>query len=454
MELNIDLGTLAKAAGGRLLKGSPSAPFNSFVTDTRKLECGEFFWALKGASFDANDLLADSVPCAAGFVAREDALKALKELPPAAVGVKDTLKALQDLAAWHRRRWQLPLVAITGSNGKSTTKEMLRSIFAAAGETCSNAGNLNNQFGLPLSLLELGPRHKFGVFELGASRRGDIREIGEIARPTCGIITNIGPSHLQYFGDMETIYETKTELAACLAPGGTLVYNYDDNYLRRLNGKDIRKLTFGREEGADIRILEGPCLRLEYGGDIHEICLPHAGGHNYFNAAAAAGAALASGLDFAAVRRGLERYTPPPMRLQELAIGGAAVILDAYNSNPQSVASAVKAVTGRRKPLYFMLGDMKELGTYSAGYHRDLGAALAHTGAERVFLAGPEMKPAVEAYLRAGGKALVYAETLDGWLAEARDLIRAGKGTFLVKASRSMKFERIVEGLVPPAEQR
>ena len=132
MELNIDLGTLAKAAGGKVLKGSPSAPFNAFVTDTRKLKCGEFFWALKGAAFDANDLLADSVPCASGFVAREDALLALRELPPAAVGVRDTLKALQDLAAWHRRRWQLPLVATTGSNGKSTTKEMLRSIFAAA----------------------------------------------------------------------------------------------------------------------------------------------------------------------------------------------------------------------------------------------------------------------------------------------------------------------------------
>jgi UDP-N-acetylmuramoyl-tripeptide--D-alanyl-D-alanine ligase len=447
MKLGIDLGTLAKAAGGRLLKGRPETPFDSFVTDTRKLKAGEFFWALKGASYDAHDFLPQAAPVAAGLIARGEALAALKELPPAAVAVDDTLKALQALSAWHRRRWQIPLVAITGSNGKSTTKEMLRSIFAGAGETCSNAGNLNNQFGLPLSLLELGPAHRYGVFELGASRRGDIKEIGELANPTCGIITNIGPSHLQYFGDMETIYETKTELAGCLALGGTLVYNYDDRYLSRLNGRKFKKLTFGRDPEADLRILEGERLRLEYEDKVYDIRLPHAGGHNFLNAAAAAAAALASGLGFPDIVKGLEKYTPPPMRMQELKIKGATVILDAYNSNPQSAASAIKQVFGMPRPLYIMMGDMKELGQHSEHYHRDLGAALAHTGAERVFLAGPEMKPAVEAYLAAGGKCLVYGETLGSWLPEARELIAAGKGTFLVKASRSMKFERIVEGL-------
>ncbi len=447
MLLKTDLGTLARVTGGRLLKGRPEAPFDAFVTDTRRLKPGEFFWALKGAAYDAHDFLAQAAACAGGILAREKELAGLGALPPAAVGVPDTLKALQALAAWHRGRWRIPLVAITGSNGKSTTKEMLRSIFAAEGATCSNAGNLNNQFGLPLSLLELGPEHRFGVFELGASRRGDIKEIGEVARPTCGIITNVGPSHLEFFGDLETVYETKTELAGCLAEGGTLVYNYDDEYLSRLNGREFRKITFGRDPGADLRVLEGPKLRLEYDGTLLEVDLPYAGGHNHLNAAAAAAAALASGLGLAAVKKGLERYTPPPMRLEELKFGGATVILDAYNANPQSMASALKAMYERPKPRYFMLGDMKELGRHSERYHRDLGAALAHTGAERVFLAGPEMKPAVEAYLMAGGKVLVYGDTVDSWLEEARALIRKGEGTFLIKASRSMKFERIVDGL-------
>ncbi len=189
---------------------------------------------------------------------------------------------------------------------------------------------------------------------------------------------------------------------------------------------------------------------MEYGGTVLEMNLPQAGGHNYYNAAAAAGAALASGLDFAAVRLGLENYTPPPMRLQEIKIGGAEVVLDAYNANPQSMASALKEMTARRKPLYLMLGDMKELGKYSAHYHTDLGAALAHMGAEKVFLAGPEMKAAAGAYCRAGGSSMEYGETLEDWLPEARSLISAGKGSFLIKASRSMKFERIIEGLVPP----
>ena len=135
------------------------------------------------------------------------------------------------------------------------------------------------------------------------------------------------------------------------------------------------------------------------------------------------------------------------MRLQELRIKGATVILDAYNSNPQSVASALKEMTGRPKPLYLMLGDMKELGKFSKHYHTDLGAALAHMGAEKVFLAGPEMQAAADAYLRAGGKSLAYAENPGDWLPQARELISAGKGSFLIKASRSMKFERIVEGL-------
>ncbi len=447
MNLQINLGQLADAVKGKLVKGKPETPFNTFVTDTRKQKAGDFFWALKGASYDANDFLTTALPGAGGFLAREDALAALKDLPPSAVAVKDTLKALQDLAAWHRRRFEIPLAAITGSNGKSTTKEMLKSIFSAAGETCSNAGNLNNQFGLPLSLLELTPAHKYGVFELGASRRGDIKEIGEVARPTCGIITNIGPSHLEYFGDIETVFETKTELADCLAPGGVLVYNYDDQYLSRLNGRRFPKLTFGRSPEADLRILEGESLKMEYKGRILEIRLPHSGGHNYYNAAAAAGAALSAGLDFDCIRKGLENYTPPPMRMQELKIKGATVILDAYNSNPQSVGSALKQMLDKPRPLYLMLGDMKELGRHSARYHADLGAALAHMGAEKVFLAGPEMKAAAGAYCRAGGNSMEYGETLEDWLPEARKLISAGKGSFLLKASRSMKFERIVEGL-------
>lgn len=448
MKLGINAGTLAKAVNGSLVKGDASKSFDSFVTDTRLLRSGEFFWALKGASHDAHDFLPQAAACAGGFLVREDAIEGLKDLPPVVITVKDTLKALQDLAAWHRARFNLHLTAITGSNGKSTVKEMLKSIFSAAGSTCSNPGNFNNQFGLPLSLLEIGAEHRYGVFELGASRKGDIEEIAVLAKPACGVITNIGPSHLEFFGDLETVFETKTELAGALAAGGTLVYNYDDRYLSRLNGRDMKKITFGRDPEADVRILEGVNLRLEYGGDTIEIRMPGgACAHNRENAAAAFAAALAAGLELKHIRKGLENYSPPPMRLQELKIGGATLVLDAYNSNPASAASAIKHAVGMDKPLYIMLGDMKELGRHSEYYHRDLGCALAHTGAEKVFLAGPEMKAAAEGYLHAGGQALVYGETLDDWLTEARKLIASGRGTFLIKASRSMRFERIVEGL-------
>jgi UDP-N-acetylmuramoyl-tripeptide--D-alanyl-D-alanine ligase len=226
MDLRTDIGTLAKVTAGRVIKGAPGAPFGRFETDTRRLKAGDFFWALKGEIHDAHDHLASALEKgAAGWLAGEDRIAALKALPGVVVGVRDTLKALQALAAWHRGRFDLRLATVTGSNGKSTTKEMLRSIFEKCGPTCSNAGNLNNHIGLPLSLLDILPEHKFGVFELGASKRGDISEIGELAVPSVAVITNIGPSHLRYFGDLETVFRTKTEIIDCLEPGGTLVYN-------------------------------------------------------------------------------------------------------------------------------------------------------------------------------------------------------------------------------------
>lgn len=448
MKLGITVRRLAEVTGGRVVKGRPEEGFDVFATDSRKLRQGEFFWALKGERRDAHSFLPLTLPALpAGWLAAEEALPALKERPPVVVAVPDTLEALQALAAWHRRRFAVPVAAVAGSNGKTTTKEMLRAIFAEAGETCASPASFNNRFGLPLSLLELAPAHKYAVFELGASRRGDIRGLCALARPDIGVLTNIGPEHLEHFGDMEDVFEAETELADGLAGGGTLVYNCDDPYLSSLAGRGQKKLSFGRSAGADMRILPGAGLRLECASGQARANLPCPCEHNYYNAAAAAAAALAAGLGLREIVAGLENYSPPPMRLQELRFGGAAVILDAYNANPASMAAALAEMATRPGPRYFLLGDMKELGRHSPRYHAELGTALASAGAEAVFLAGPDMKPAVEAYYKAGGRCLVYGPALEVWLAEARRLIVRSGGTFLIKASRSMRFERIVEGL-------
>jgi UDP-N-acetylmuramoyl-tripeptide--D-alanyl-D-alanine ligase len=452
MDLKTDIGTLAEVIGGRVIKGSLTAPFNSFETDTRKLKGGEFFWALKGASYDAHDFLHTAQAVSAkGWILGENKVAGLKTYPDFVIAVHDTLRALHSLAAWHRGRFKLPLAAITGSNGKSTTKEMLRAIFENSGPTIYNAGNLNNHFGLPLSLLELRKEHKFGVFELGASKAGDILEIGSLAKPTVAIITNIGPSHLQYFGNLETVFKTKTEIISCLEPGGTLVYNSDDQYLKVLKDLKIRKLSFGGED-ADVRIGEaGDRLELGYKGRTITVKLPTANArHNYLNAAAAAAAALAAGLDLAAVKTGLESFTPPPMRMETLNIKGSTVVLDAYNANPASMRAALDAVflSSFKKPFYPVLGDMKELGASSERYHAELGAYLAELDAERFFLAGPEMKAAaLELGKKIAGDKVVYGETPNAWAQSLRAAIGAGKGTFLLKASRAMRFEKLLEGL-------
>lgn len=451
MDLNTNIETLAGVMNGRVIRGGLSAPFHSFETDTRKLKGGEFFWAFKGETFDAHSFLEETLAKGVrGWIVEDNKIVRLRTYPEFVIGVWDTLKALHRLAAWHRGRFSIPMAAITGSNGKSTTKEMLKSIFEQAGPTAANTGNLNNQFGLPLSLLQLNKEHAFGVFELGASKKGDIFEIGALARPTIAVITNVGPSHLQYFGDLETVFRTKAELVDCLEPGGTLVYNSDDKYLAALKDRRVKKLSFGFY-GADIRISEaGGALRLGYGSDEIAVGLPSGVRHNYRNAAAAAGAAIAAGLGLDAVKTGLERFTPPPMRMQTLRIKGSAVVLDAYNANPASMRSALEAVfsSAFRKPFYLALGDMKELGVQSARYHAELGEYLAGLDAETIFLAGPEMKAAADALAKNGKSGnVIYAESCEAWAGNLRAAILRGGGTFLLKASRAMKFEKLIEGL-------
>jgi UDP-N-acetylmuramoyl-tripeptide--D-alanyl-D-alanine ligase len=452
MRLNTNIGALAETVKGRLVQGKADTPFNSFETDTRKCTDGCFFWALKGEAHDAHNYLPQTLSKGVkGWVAQESKLGALAGTgPEAVVGVDDTLKALHRLAAWHRGRFGVRLTAITGSNGKSTTKEMLRAILERSGHTCFNSGNLNNHFGLPLSLLELGEEHKFGVFELGASKRGDILEIGSLARPSVAVITNIGPSHLQYFGDLETVFKTKTELVDCLEPGGTLIYNSDDAYLETLKSRDVKKLSFGYRN-ADISISgAGSGLELGYKGRTVPVALPCDIRHNYLNAAAAAAAAIANGLGLAEIKAGLESFIPPPMRMQIMKIKGSTVVLDAYNANPSSMRAALETVSDAAfaRPLYLALGDMKELGLHSVRYHSELGIYLAGLGAEKIFLAGPEMKAAaMELAKTDAGARTVYAGSSQDWAGELRGAIGAGKGTFLLKASRAMKFEKLVDGL-------
>lgn len=357
MKLNLTLSKIAEITGAELVSSAPDTKVTAFVTDSRVIRPGDAFIALKGKNHDARRFIPEVLEKGAAVVLAEKGFELPAGSRASFLLVEDSLKALQELAKYHRVNSTLKVAAVTGSNGKSTTKQMLRAICETAGETAANMGNFNNQFGVPFSLLEIQPKHKFGVFELGASHPGDIEETARLAVPDVAVITNVSAAHLEFFHDLETVYKTKTEIAKCLNFGGTLVYNADDAMLARLKtefkGKSI---SFGFNPGADLRILETEKFSFTYKGEAYVLDLKLER-HDKLNAAAASAAAIALGLYMDNVKKGLLAFTPMPMRMERLHKNGVEFILDCYNANPASMQNALE-ILGREisRPRVAVLG--------------------------------------------------------------------------------------------------
>lgn len=443
MKLHWTVRKMAEITAGELHTQNPDTIVTSLVTDSRIVGKGDCFVALKGERFDAHQFIPAVLKKGASVIIAQQGTKLPAKATASFILVNDTLKALQALAKYHRLNSPLKVAAITGSNGKSTTKQMLRAICSAAGETIANVGNLNNQFGVPFSLLEIQPKHKYGVFELGASHPGDIAETAALTMPDVAVITNVGPSHLESFHDLETVYKTKIEIAQYLNCGGTLVYNTDNEQLSRLDtefkGKSI---SFGFNQRADLRILETEKFAFTYKGQAYLFDLKLER-HDKLNAAAACAAAIALGLYMDHIKQGLASFTPMPMRLERITHGKTTFILDCYNANPASMQTALE-ILGRAKqlPRIAVLGDMKELGTSSKEYHRLVARQILDNGVNHVFLAGPEMKYAYERLQDVTGMKIWYGDTPAEWIKDLKQLTQKG-GTCLIKASHSMHFENI-----------
>ncbi|MBR2082602.1 MAG: UDP-N-acetylmuramoyl-tripeptide--D-alanyl-D-alanine ligase [Elusimicrobiaceae bacterium] len=447
MKLNFTIRKIAEITGGQVQSPAPDTPITAFVTDSRAVTPGDGFIALKGARFDARQFIPDVLKKGAAVVIAEKGYTG--EVPDNAsfIWVDDPKRALQALAKYHRLNSTLKVAAITGSNGKSTTKQMLRAMCEAAGPTIANVGNLNNQFGVPFSLLEIQPKHQYGVFELGASHPGDIEETASLAMPDVAVITNVAPAHLEFFHDLETVFKTKTEIARCLNPGGTLVYNADTEPLSRLNTQFKGKaISFGFSPNADLRILETEQFSFTYKGQAY-LFDKKLERHDKLNAAAACAAAIALGIYMDAIKQGLAAFTPMPMRLERLEKNGVHFILDCYNANPASMQNAL-AILGKETvlPRVAVLGDMKELGDCSKEYHRLVARQILDNGIHDVFLAGPEMKYAYERLQEITGMRVWYAHTPGEWTKELKKVLSKG-GTCLLKASRSMNFETVFKEL-------
>jgi len=444
MKLNLTLRKATEIMKGKLISSQPESTLTSFVTDSRVAGPGDAFWALQGAKHDARQFIPQVIKQGATVIIAQEEGFTVPDVPNVSfILVKDSLRALQEFAKYHRQHSTLKIAAITGSNGKSTTKQMLRAICSVAGETVANMGNFNNQFGVPFSLLEIQPKHKYGVFELGASHPGDIDETARLVLPDVAIITNVSAAHLEFFKDVETVYQTKTEITRHITKGGTLVYNADNEYLARLKTEFTGKaVSFGFQPEADVHILETEDFSFTYKSDAYRFPI-RLERHDKLNAAAAVAAALSLGIPADAVKQGLLNFIPMPMRLERIEKKGVHFILDCYNANPASMQNALD-ILGREKatPRIAVLGDMKELGDSSKQYHRLIAREIKENNIDTVFLAGPEMKYAYEILKTVPTIRAIYKKNGSELLPLLKEALQPG-AVCLFKASRSMNFENI-----------
>jgi UDP-N-acetylmuramoyl-tripeptide--D-alanyl-D-alanine ligase len=438
------LAWVAQVTGGQLRGADRS--WSRASTDTRRIAAGELFVALVGPNHDGHDHAEQArARGAAGLlVARPLPV----ELPQ--VVVEETRLAFGRMAAAWRARFSLPLVGVTGSNGKTTAKQMLASVLGRRGACHATPGNLNNDVGVPLTLLDLGPEHRSAVIEMGANHRGEIAYLAGLAKPSVALVTNAGPAHLEGFGSLDGVAAGKGELYEALGDDGVAVINADDHYAdywRQLAGPR-RVVTFGSAAGADFRATGGA-------GELLECATPHGplavrvplpGAHNRMNALAALAAASAAGATADDLVAGIAACRVPGGRLAAVAgRAGISLVDDTYNANPASMRAALEWAAGQGQPLVFVMGDMGELGPASADLHAEVGRAARACGARRLLALGPLSARAVAAF----GEGASHHRDLAELLAALEPLLAHGV-LVLVKGSRSARMERVVDALRAP----
>jgi UDP-N-acetylmuramoyl-tripeptide--D-alanyl-D-alanine ligase len=450
----LTLSRVAVCGNGRLV-GEDRA-FEQISTDSRSLQAGALFAALRGDRFDGHEFAGAAAERGAAALLVEHALPI--GLPQ--VVVADTLAALTACAREQRRRFHRPVIAVTGSNGKTTTKEMLGAILGLGGPCLVTRGNLNNHIGVPLTLLGLREEHRFAVIEMGANHGGEIAHLVAIAEPDVGLVTNAGAAHLEGFGSLEGVAAGKGEMFAGLAKGSVAVVNADDRFadVWRATAAGRTVVTFGIDRPADfgarnIRSSVTPQgstqdFELLTPAGSSPVRLGLAGVHNLRNALGAAAAAYAAGASLQDIVRGLAAVTPVKGRLEfKPAVKGAVLVDDSYNANPGSLRAGLDAFQSFGGSRWLILGDMMELGPTSDALHAEVGRYARAAGVERLLAFGAKARFAADAF----GPGGMSFENLEDLVAEARRSLRPDVAV-LVKGSRANRLERVTAALAAESE--
>ncbi|MEM7304307.1 MAG: UDP-N-acetylmuramoyl-tripeptide--D-alanyl-D-alanine ligase [Pseudomonadota bacterium] len=397
MDSWLSMGEIAQMADGKLFGDNVNV--GGVSTDTRNIKIGDLFVALQGERFDAHDFIDESVEQIAHGLLVHKQIKT--DLPK--IVVKDTLEGMSRFAKAWRKKIDPKLLAITGSNGKTTVKQMCHSILSRVGNTCFTHGNLNNHIGVPLTLLTLRQEHRYAVIEMGANHFGEIDHLSRLAEPDVAIINNAGPAHLEGFGSIEGVAHGKGEMINGVVDGGSIVLNADDKYLDVWLAKSshLNVVTFGFSDNASVcGELEGNnLLTVKTSSEQFVVRLPVPGKHNAYNALAAIAATGVFGVNADDLRLGIENTTQETGRLQiKNALLGATVIDDTYNANPASLQAAIDVLCAQSKQPWLVLGDMGELGEDAESIHAQMGENAKAAGVKRLFGLGELSKHAVEKF--------------------------------------------------------
>ena len=448
----LTVGELIEATGGTLLCGDTAQPVCSITTDSRKATPGALFIPLRGENFDGHDYIGAAFEKGAAL-----SLSARPVEPVAGktiISVEDTSKALADIARFYLKKYRVPVVGITGSVGKTTTKDMIYSVLNQQYNVLKTQGNFNNEIGLPLTVFRLEREQDMAVLEMGMSAFGEIHHLVDIARPDVAVITNIGMSHIENLGSQEGIFQAKMEICDYFTKDHTLIVNGDDKFLWTVRGREaFEVVTFGIEnkdcdvvaEAVENLGIDGSRFQVELDGSRYEVCIPTPGVHNIYNALAAICVGRRYGVPMEQIIRGIAQFRLTEMRLSVEQAHGITIINDCYNASPDSIRAALKvlgSVEAARKVA--VLGDMLELGEFAKNAHYELGGEVEKNGTDVLLTAGKNAEHLAIGARDAGLEAVYSYKTTEELAEQIKRYVKAGD-VVLVKASRGMHFEKICE---------